>query len=434
VPDGADLGFGLPALAFMLGVMVAITVSAGLVSGARRRRQAAASLAAIDFVRASFASRLARGEPLNELFVGVVEALRDAFKLDAAELWVHTNGALRLVASNPRRPEVELGLTPAEESIIANAQLSGAAWAKVWLPSLLQGRADVPVRIAPISVSGLLLGLIVVERRRSADTLAADIDATLGELAREVAAGLNKQRLDRALHASLEQLRRQADELRASRARIVAAADAERRRIERDLHDGAQQYLVAIAVKARLIQQLAPTDPARGAALTQDLVRDVEAALDELRSLAQGIYPPLLSSAGLGEALRAASSRTPIPVGLETDGVGRYQPELEAAVYYCCLEALQNTSKHAGDGTSASVRLWEEAGSLHFDVDDDGVGFDPAHGTAGAGLTNMRDRIGAVGGTLRIESAPGSGTRVRGAIPLAAPNGTPNQDADVSES
>ena len=161
MPDGADLGFGLPALAFMLGVMVAITVSAGLVSGARRRRQAAASLAAIDFVRASFASRLARGEPLNELFVGVVEALRDAFKLDAAELWVHTNGALRLVASNPRRPEVELGLTPAEESIIANAQLSGAAWAKVWLPSLLQGRADVPVRIAPISVSGLLLGLIV---------------------------------------------------------------------------------------------------------------------------------------------------------------------------------------------------------------------------------------------------------------------------------
>jgi len=420
VPDFAHLRFGLPALAAMLGAMVVITVVAGLVSGERRRRQAAASLTAIDFVRSSFATRLARGDPMDELMVQVVEALADAFKLDAAELWTHNDGALRRVASDPRRPEAELILTPAEEGIIANAHVSGAAWAKVWLPSLLQNRADAPLRIAPVSVSGLLLGLIVVERRGSADTLAADVDATLEELVREVAVALNKQRLDMALHVSLEQLRRQADELQASRARIVAAADAERRRIERDLHDGAQQYLVAIAVKARLIQQLAKTDPARGAALTQDLVRDVESALDELRTLAQGIYPPLLSSAGLAEALGAASSRTPLPVRLDTDGVGRYQSELEAAVYYCCLEALQNASKHAGDRTSATLRLWEEAGSLRFAVDDDGAGFDPASGTLGAGLTNMRDRIGAVGGTLRIESAPGAGTHIQGSVPTGA--------------
>jgi signal transduction histidine kinase len=420
VPDFTDVRFGLPALAAMLGAMVVITVVAGLVSGERHRRQAAASLTAIDFVRSSFASRLARGDPMDELMVQVVEALRDTFKLDAAELWIHSDGALRRVASNPRRAEVHLILSPAEESIIANAHVSGAAWATVWLPSLLQDRADVPLRIAPVSASGRLLGLIVVERSRSGDTLAAEIDTTLEELVRELAAGLNKQRLDTALHASLEQLRRQADELQASRARIVAAADAERRRIERDLHDGAQQYLVAIAVKARLIQQLARTDPAGGAALTQDLVRDVESALDELRTLAQGIYPPLLSSSGLAEALGAASRRTPIPVRLETDGVGRYQPELEAAVYYCCLEALQNASKHAGDGTSAALRLWEEAGSLLFEVDDDGAGFDPASGTAGAGLTNMRDRIGAVGGTLRIESALGAGTHVHGAVPTGA--------------
>jgi signal transduction histidine kinase len=420
LPDFTDVRFGLPALAAMLGAMVVITVAAGLVSGERRRRQAAASLTAIDFVRSSFASRLARGDPMDELMVQVVEALRDAFKLDAAELWINNDGALRRVASNPRRAEVELIVTPAEESIIANAHVSGVAWATVWLPSLLQGRADAPLRIAPVSVSGRLLGLIVVERSRSGDTLAADVDATLEELVREVGTGLNKQRLDTALHASLEQLRRQAEELQASRARIVAAADAERRRIERDLHDGAQQYLVAIAVKARLIQQLTRTDPAGGAALTQDLVRDVESALDELRTLAQGIYPPLLSSAGLAEALAAASRRTPIPVRLETDGVGRYQPELEAAVYYCCLEALQNASKHAGDGTSASLKLWEEAGALQFQVDDDGAGFDPAHRNAGAGQTNMRDRIGAVGGTLRIESAPGAGTHVHGAVPTGA--------------
>ena len=430
MPDFTDVPLGLPALAAMLGAMVVITVVAGLISGERRRRQAAASLTAIDFVRSSFASRLARGDPMDELMVQVIEALCNAFKLDAAELWIRGNGALRRVASNPRRPEVELIVTPAEESIIANAHVSGAAWARVWLPALLDSRADVPLRIAPASVSGRLLGLIVVERSRSGDTLAADVDATLEELVREVGAGLNKQRLDTALHASLEQLQRQADELQASRARIVAAADAERRRIERDLHDGAQQYLVAIAVKARLIQQLARTDPAGGAALTQDLVRDVESALDELRTLAQGIYPPLLSSGGLVEALAAASRRTPIPVRLETDAVGRYQPELEAAVYYCCLEALQNASKHAGDGTSASVRLWVEAGNLRFEVDDDGAGFDPAGGAAGAGLTNMRDRIGAVGGTLRIESARGAGTHVHGAVPTGASTQREHMPAD----
>src|SRR5579859_2357431 len=240
----------------MLGAMVVITIVAGLVAGERSRRKAAASLTAIDFVRSSFASRLARGDPMDELMVQVVEALCDTFKLDAAELWINSGGSLRRVASNPRRPEVALNVTLAEESIIANAHVSGAAWARVWLPSLLEGRADVALRIAPVSVSGRLLGLIVVERSRSGGTLAAEIDTTLEELVREVGAGLNKQRLDTALHASLEQLRGQADELQASRARIVAAADAERRRIERDLHDGAQQYLVAIAVKA--------LDPAAG--------------------------------------------------------------------------------------------------------------------------------------------------------------------------
>ena len=420
MPDFSDFRLGLPALAAMLGAMVVVTVVAGLVSGERRRRKAAASLTAIDFVRSSFASRLARGDPMDELVVQVVEALCDAFKLDAAELWINSDGALRRVASNPRRREVALNVTPAEEAIIGNAHVSGAAWARVWLPSLLEARADIALRIAPVSVSGRLLGLIVVERSRSGGTLAAEIDTTLEELVREVGAGLNKQRLDTALNASLERLRGQADELQASRARIVAAADAERRRIERDLHDGAQQYLVAIAVKARLIQQLTRTDPAGGAALTQDLVRDVESALDELRTLAQGIYPPLLSSAGLAEALAAASRRTPIPVRLETDGVGRYQPELEAAVYYCCLEALQNASKHAGDGTSARLKLWEEGGALQFQVDDDGAGFDPARRNTGAGQTNMRDRIGAVGGTLRIESAPGAGTHVHGAVPTGA--------------
>ena len=420
MPDIPDLQAAVPVLAAIVGVMVLITIAAGLISGERRRRRTTASLTAIDFVRSSFASRLARGDPMDELLVQVVEALRDAFKLDAAELWLHDAGVLKRIASNPLRPVAQLNVTPSEESIIANARVSSAAWAKVWLPALLESKTEVPMRIAPVSVSGRLLGLIVVERSRRGDDLAADADATLDELARELGAGLNKQRLDSALHISMEQLRRQADELQASRARIVAAADAERRRIERDLHDGAQQYLVAIAVKARLIQQLERTDPAGSMALTQDLIRDVESALDELRNLAQGIYPPLLSSAGLGEALAAACRRVPIRVQLEAEGVGRYQPEVEAAVYYCCLEALQNASKHAGDTTSATVRLWEADGLLRFEVDDDGAGFEMDHGVSGAGLTNMRDRLGAAGGTLRIESAPGAGTHVVGTVPIGA--------------
>jgi signal transduction histidine kinase len=420
VPDFTTLQAGPIALAAMLGVMVAITVVAGFASAERRRRRMAAGLSAIDFVRASFASRLAHGDPMDQLLVQVVEALHDTFKLDAAEIWLYEAACLKRVAGTPPRDALEISLTPADASIAANAHVSGPAWAKVWLPGLRENRAQASFRIAPVSVSGHLLGLIVIERSRHSDALAADADVTLEELARELGIGLNKQRLDAALQASLEQLRAQAGELQASRARIVAAADAERRRIERDLHDGAQQYLVAIAVKARLIQQLARTDPARGLAMTDELTVDVASVLEELRTLAHGIYPPLLSSAGLSEALGAACQRASIPVHLDVVGVGRYQPELEAAVYYCCLEALQNTAKHAGDGTSATVKLWEEAGAVQFQVDDDGAGFDPARASAGAGLTNMRDRIGAVGGTLRIKSARGAGAHVHGAVPTGA--------------
>jgi signal transduction histidine kinase len=355
---------------------------------------------------------------MDELLVGVAEALRDAFNLDAAEIWLQEGGRLRRVSSQPPREPTEIGVNSAEAAIAANATVSGVAWARAWLPSLLTGRPEVPIRVAPMGVSGRLLGLILVERRVRGDRLAREADATLEELAREVGAGLHKQGLDAALHASLDQLRRQADELQASRARIVTAADAERRRIERDLHDGAQQYLVAIAVKARLIETLARTEPARGLALTEELLADVETAVDELRTLAHGIYPPQLSSGGLGEALAAACRRATVSVHLEAGGVRRYQPEVEAAVYYCCLEALQNAAKHAGDDASAKVRVWEEGGDLRFEVRDDGAGFEVEQKGAGAGLTNMSDRLGAVGGTLRIESTPGAGTLVLGFVPI----------------
>jgi signal transduction histidine kinase len=147
------------------------------------------------------------------------------------------------------------------------------------------------------------------------------------------------------------------------------------------------------------------------------LQADVGSAIEELRSLAHGIYPPLLSSAGLGVAMSAACRRAPLPASLEADGVGRYAPEIEAAVYFCCLEAMQNAAKHAGPGATARVRIWEDAGGLRFEVCDDGAGFVTNGLADGAGLTNMRDRLGAVGGTLGVESDGAHGTRIKGVLP-----------------
>lgn len=402
----------------LLAVVILAAVLYGIVASGARRRSQGASLSAIDFARGSFARQLNSGVPLPELLTQLVEALTDTFKLDGAELWLCKNGALRLAASEPPQQRAAVLITTAEESIAANARVSSAAWAKVWLPALLDGRPERYLRIAPVSHSGQLFGLIVAERARKGESLAGETDETLEEVAREVGVAVNKARLDSALQASLERLRRQAAELQASRGRLVAAADEERRRIERNLHDGAQQHLVALAVKARLVEQLAVRDPERAKSLMSQFQDDVKSAIEELRALAHGIYPPLLSSAGLGEAMSAACRRASLPCSLEANVASRYAPEVEAAVYFCCLEALQNAAKHAGAGTSARVRIWEETGGLLFEISDDGAGFESRQDGEGAGLTNMRDRLGAVGGTVRIESAAGKGTRVEGIVPV----------------
>jgi signal transduction histidine kinase len=405
----------------VVGLLATICLAAavyGLSALSVQRRHARASLSAIDFARGSFASQLNHGVAMNELLLQLVEALRDTFKLDSVELWLFADGHLALAASEPTGKRSPIGVTPAEQSIASNAPVSSAAWAKVWVPDLLDGKVDRSMRVAPISQGGQLLGLIVVERSRKAERLAAETDETLAEVAREVGVALNKARLDAALENTLDQLRRQADELQASRGRLVAAADAERRRIERDLHDGAQQHLIAMAIKARLIEQLAATDPGRALDVTHQLQQDASAALDELRSLAHGIYPPLLSSGGLSEAVPSACRRAPLTVTVDVKGVSRHPAEVESAVYFCCLEALQNAAKYAGESAEASVRVWNDNGNLRFAISDTGVGFATNEAGEGVGLTNMRDRLGAVGGTLEIESAPGKGTRIRGAVPL----------------
>jgi len=216
---------------------------------------------------------------------------------------------------------------------------------------------------------------------------------------------------------SLDQLRLEVEELRASRERVVAAGDAERRRIERDLHDGAQQHLVALAGKLQLARQVVDSDAAAAKALLEEMGHDIRDALEAVRELAFGVYPALLIARGLAEALSAAASEARIPTRVEATGLDRYAGEVEATVYFCCLEALQNAGKHAA-GAAVQVRLWEESGGLLFSVRDDGPGFDAAQARGGHGFVNMSDRLGAIGGTVRWESRPGHGATISGSVPV----------------
>jgi signal transduction histidine kinase len=374
-----------------------------------------------DEVLRTFGNRLSRAVPLDELLLQVAESLRKTLALQTAEVWTGSEGRVERTVSVPDTPVVHLTVSHDEETIITRAGVSGPAWLAVWLPQLLEGREDAVMRVAPISHSGRLLGLIVAARPAAGDAFGADDDTVLAELARELGLALHNVQLDSALQATLEEVSRQADELRASRARIVAASDAARRQIERNLHDGAQQHLVALAVNLRLARQLAGADPDGVKELLDQLSEDIQAAVQELRDLAHGIYPPLLMDRGLSEALSAAAGRAAIPTNLSVEGLGRYRPEVEAAVYFCCLEALQNAAKHAGDGATATVRVWQEAGGLLFEVADDGAGFDPgARSTPGAGFVNMADRVGAVGGTFSVSAAPGKGTKIAARLPVGS--------------
>jgi signal transduction histidine kinase len=366
----------------------------------------------------TFGTRMSRAIPLDELLLQLTESLRRTLALTSAEVWTLGTATLHVAAADPERERPPIHLGNAERDALTRAGTTGNAWAKIWLPDLLAGRDEAQVRLAPIVHSGELLGLLVTERGADATPLSEEEERTLIELARQVGLTLHNVRLDSALQASLDEVRRQAQELQASRGRIVAASDAARRSIERNLHDGAQQHLVALAVKVRLAQQLADRDPGRAKALVGELGGDIEETIKELRDLAHGIYPPLLADKGLPEALASAARRAALPTTIDADGIGRYPPEREAAVYFCCLEALQNAGKYAGEGATATVRLHEEAGGLIFEVRDDGAGFDVAARGVGAGFVNMNDRLGAVGGSLRVESTPGRGTRVTGMIPL----------------
>ena len=405
--------------------LTATAVSAVLLTGLRQRLSALATgivygaREAPDEVIRSFGSRLTRAVPMDELLLQLAESLRKTLELATAEVYTRAGETLERVASVPDAGRDVLTLSADERDVVARAGVSGNAWASVWIPALLERRGGGPLRLVPVAHGGELLGLIVVTRPEGALAFREGDDTVLTELARQVGLALHNAQLDSALQSSLDELRRQADELRASRARIVATGDAERRRIERNLHDGAQQHLVALAVNLRLLRDVIADDPAAATEMLEELGLAVQETIREIRELAHGIYPPLLVDSGLSEALRAVAARSPLMLTLDAEGLARYGLDVEAAVYFCCLEALQNAAKHAG-AAHVSARVWEESGSLLFEVADDGPGFDVRRAERGHGYTNMADRLGAIGGAVRWESAPGQGTRIRGSVPVGA--------------
>ncbi|HEX6331293.1 MAG TPA: sensor histidine kinase [Actinomycetota bacterium] len=301
----------------------------------------------------------------------------------------------------------------------------GAASARVWLlvgaelrpetswPSDASAASSLPVRgsrlpelagedVVEVRDRGELLGALSVLMPQS-DPMTPAKEKLVRDLASQAGLVLRNVRL--------------VEELRALQRRLVTAQDQERRRIERNIHDGAQQQLVALTVKARLARQLADRDAGRTAEMLLQIEAETQTALEDLRDLARGIYPPLLADKGLSAALEAQARRGALRVEVSPDGIGRYSPEVEAAVYFSVLEALQNVAKYAR-ASGAEVRLEERDGWLTFHVADDGVGFDPAATGYGTGLQGIADRLSALGGRLEVRSRPGEGSVLEGHLPV----------------
>jgi signal transduction histidine kinase len=266
---------------------------------------------------------------------------------------------------------------------------------------------------APVRYQGELLGMVAVMKR---EDLTPTETRLVNDLAHEAGLAFKNERLTAELSQRLE-------ELTVSRQRLVTAQDTERRRIERNLHDGAQQELIALKLKLVVAQDMAGSDPRQAQEMLQGLVTDVGNAVETLRELARGIYPAVLADLGLAAALEAQARRSPLTVEIHADSIHRYPPEIEAAVYFC-LEARQNAIKHAR-ATTMVISVEESAGELRFTATDDGQGVDVTRARSGSGIQNMADRMAALHGSLDLGAAPGGGTSVSGRLPVRARHEAP---------
>jgi signal transduction histidine kinase len=317
-----------------------------------------------------------------------------------AQVWLTVSGRLTLAATWPAN---------ADEDLIAPSVQSESDGVDV----TAEGRRSLTVRHG-----GQLLGVLRLQERPGLALTAVEQRLFAG-LAAQAGLVLRMVGLRAELEDRHEELAARADELQASRQRLISTQDAERRRLERDIHDGAQQHLVALTVNLRLAQKIAVRSPERAARVLSEQADAAGVAIDTLSSLSRGIYPRLLSNEGLVPALLSAVATSPIPVTIDAVGVGRLPAPVEAALYFCCTEAVQNAAKHSG-ARSVSVQLGENQDRWHLTIKDNGTGFDQAPaGTVGtgAGLLNMRDRLDAVGGTVTVGSQSGRGTTVTAVVP-----------------
>ncbi|MGE5460417.1 MAG: histidine kinase [Solirubrobacterales bacterium] len=330
-------------------------------------------------VLSDFAERMAGTYALDDVLPRTARMLVEGTGGVRADVWIVVGSELLAAGSWPAAAVERLPLGPGASIDVPDAT------------------ATVPVRY-----QGALLGAISLQKAVGDQVTSTD-EKLLSDVASQAGLVLRNVGL--------------IEDLRASRQRLVAAQDEERRRLERNIHDGAQQQLVALAVKARLAEQVGSRDPER----VRDVLREVQEglgqALEDLRDLARGIYPPLLADQGLAAALQAQTRRAVLPVEVEADGIARYRQDIEAAVYFSVLEGLQNVAKYA-NASRATVRLSQSNGALLFEVADDGDGFDPIATTYGTGLQGIADRLAALEGTLDVRSRPGAGTTIVGSLPV----------------
>ena len=337
-----------------------------------------------------FAGDMAGQLDLTEAVDRMVSVLANATGADRAEAWIRVGTELRPAAIWPHG-------SPPSTAIAIGADDG--------LPPF-----EGVTRATAVKHGGELLGALSLQKPKN-EPLTGTEDELIVHLASQAGLVLRNAALTAELRATIE-------DLRASRRRLVEAQDAERRKIERNLHDGAQQQLIALTIHLALLEESAD-DPAAVRELASAVKDGVRAALDDLRDLARGIYPPVLADQGLVPALQAQARKVALPVEIDADGIGRYPQDAEAAVYFCTLEALQNITKYAS-ASRATVGLSCSDGSLQFTVTDDGTGFDTATTQHGTGLQGMADRLAALGGALHVRSRPGEGTTLSGELPVSA--------------
>ena len=342
-------------------------------------------------VLSEFSGRVAETYAADEVLPRMAQVLQEGTGAESATVWLRGTEELRPAATFPNGVGTH----------VAVPMRNGT------LPALEEATLAVEVRH-----QGELLGALSVTKRRG-EALTPIEQKLVDDLAHQAGLVLKNVGLSADLQTRL-------DELRASRQRLVSAQDVERRRLERNLHDGAQQHLVAL--KLGLAELLLARDPEKAAVTLEQLKSDADEALEALRDLARGIYPPLLADKGLVVALESQARKATVPVRVESAGVARYAQDLEATVYFCVLEALQNVQKYAGASqVVVRLRAGTDPATLTFEVEDDGTGFETATARKGAGLTNMNDRVDALGGQVQVISRPGAGTTVSGDLPLQEP-------------